>query len=79
MSKFSASASGTANSVNYIPPFCVSRPIVSNTGGAGGVNASNALALRTIKNFVINGAFTYGSVTTAPKMLANVDDEGIDV
>lgn len=75
MSKFSASSSGTPNSVNYIPPFCVSRPIVSNTGGAGGLNAANSLALRTIKNFIVNGAFTYGSVTAAPKMLANVDDE----
>lgn len=78
MSTFSASAVNTPGSTNYLPPFCVSRAIVSNTGGAGGVNASNALALRTIKNFVINGAFTY-AVKASSSTTFNIENEGIDL
>lgn len=55
LSGFSASP----NADSGIPAWCVSVPIVSNTGGAGGLNSTNALALRTVKNFTINGAFTY--------------------
>lgn len=49
----------SVDSTSGVPAFNIAQAIVSNTGGTGGLNSTNALALRTVKNFVINGAFTY--------------------
>lgn len=51
MSGFSATA--TADQ----PAYSISLPIVSNSGTQTGLNIQNSIALRTVKNFVINGAF----------------------
>lgn len=58
MSGFSATA--TADQ----PAYSISLPIVSNSGTQTGLNIQNSIALRTVKNFVINGAFV--SSTRAP-------------
>lgn len=51
MSGFSSTA--TADQ----PAYSISLPIVSNSGTQTGLNIQNSVALRTVKNFVINGAF----------------------
>lgn len=39
------------------PAYSVSIPIVTNSGTSGSLNITNSIAVRTVKNFVINGAF----------------------
>lgn len=65
VSSFAANDTGSFANSNFLPAFCVSKCIVQNTG-SGGFQATNSLALRTVKNFVVNGAFTYAVKAYAP-------------
>lgn len=59
MSGFSSAASAD------LPAYALSLPIVSNTGTTAGLNVQNSIALRTVKNFVINAAFAANLNPTA--------------
>lgn len=63
----------SVDSASGVPAFNIAQAIVSNTGGTGGLNSSNALALRTVKNFVINGAFTYQPVVDSESTTFNLE------